>query len=69
MLNVLNSNGENTNSETDVQELDGCKLKNRTSVYYRNAIMKYIREKGEINPKIEGRIEILNPQETSQKLG
>lgn len=67
MFNVLNPDGV-TNSETAVQELDGARLVNRTSVYYRNAITKYIIENKTVNPEIEGRITILNPQENSQKL-
>ena len=69
MFNVLNPDGESSNSETAVQELPGCKLVYRTNDYYRSVISQYIQEQGTINPQLEGRITILNPQDSASTLG
>ena len=69
MFNVLNPDGESSNSETAVQELPGCKLVYRTNDYYRTVISQYIQEQGTINPQLEGRITILNPQDSASTLG
>lgn len=68
MLNVLNPDtGDGHNSETAAQDLPGCKLVYRTNDYYRIVVSEYIKAKGEIDPQIEGRITIINPQENDQK--
>ena len=69
MFNVLNPDGADSNSETAVQELPGCKLVYRTNDYYRTVISQYIQEQGTIDPQVEGRITILNPQESDSTLG
>ena len=68
MFNVLNPDtGDGHNSETAAQDLPGCKLVYRTNDYYRIVVSEYIKAKGEIDPQIEGRITIINPQENDQK--
>lgn len=69
MFNVLNpDNNTNSSSETSTQELPGCKLVYRTNDYYRTVVSDYIKKKGNIAPALEGRITILNPQNTNTSL-
>ena len=59
MLNVLNQ---------DVAMAQAATLLNETSDYYRDVVAKYIEKLGEIDPQVEGRITILNPQQNDSKL-
>ena len=68
MLNVLNPEGAESNSETAAQDLPGCKLVYRTNDYYRTVVSQYIQEQGSIAPELEGRITILNPQDVTGTL-
>ena len=67
MLNVLNPADGGGNHETAAQDLPGCQLVYRTNDYYRTIVSEYIKGLGKIDPQIEGRITILNPQESDQK--
>ena len=67
MLNVLNPADGGGNHETAAQDLPGCKLVYRTNDYYRTIVSEYIKGLGKIDPQVEGRITILNPQESDQK--
>ena len=70
MFNVLNpEDGGDGNGEMAVQELPGCKLVYRTNDYYRTVVSEYIKAQGDIAPALEGRITILNPQESDSTLG
>ena len=69
MFNVLNPEGAEGNGEMVSQDLPGCKLVYRTNDYYRTVVSQYIQEQGTIDPQVEGRITILNPQSTESTLG
>lgn len=70
MLNVLApEESDGHNGETAAQDLPGCKLVNRTNDYYRNVVSDYIKAQGSIAPALDGRITILNPQESGGALG
>lgn len=60
MLNVLNK-------DTEINK--DAKLIFESNDYYRNVIVEYVKKQGNIDPKVEGRITILNPQETDTKFG
>lgn len=69
MLNVFNpDDGNEHNSETAAQDLPGCKLVYRTNDYYRTVVSEYIKAQGSIAPALDGRITILNPQESGGAL-
>ena len=69
MLNVFNpDDGNEHNGETAAQDLPGCKLVYRTNDYYRTVVSEYIKAQGSIAPALDGRITILNPQESGGAL-
>ncbi len=69
MLNVFNpDDGNEHNGETAAQDLPGCKLVYRTNDYYRTVVSEYIKAQGNIAPALDGRITILNPQESGGAL-
>lgn len=69
MLNVFNpDDGNEHNSETAAQDLPGCKLVYRTNDYYRTVVSEYIKAQGNIAPALDGRITILNPQQSGGAL-
>lgn len=69
MLNVFNpDDGNEHNGETAAQDLPGCKLVYRTNDYYRTVVSEYIKAQGNIAPVLDGRITILNPQESGGAL-
>lgn len=69
MLNVFNpDDGNEHNGETAAQDLPGCKLVYRTNDYYRTVVSEYIKAQGNIAPALDGRITILNPQQSGGAL-
>lgn len=69
MFNVFNpDDGNEHNGETAAQDLPGCKLVYRTNDYYRTVVSEYIKAQGNIAPALDGRITILNPQQSGGAL-
>ncbi|ONI39595.1 hypothetical protein AN639_06035 [Candidatus Epulonipiscium fishelsonii] len=62
MFNVLNPNTESGLTDRSTLLLN-------TNDYIRDLFNNYVKEKGEITPVLEGRIEIINPQENNSKIG
>lgn len=68
MFNIFSPEGSTHNAESAGVDLPGCKLVYRTNDYYRTIVSDYVKSLGSIDPKLEGRISILNPQTSDQKL-